>query len=55
MEAVIKAYNFEAIEVEKACLKVKLKKTSEFKIPIKFQSNLNKNAPLKKAFKAFTQ
>ncbi len=54
MESVVKAYIYEAIEVEKAGLKVKLKKTSEFKIPAEFQHKLDKNAALKKAFNALT-
>src|SRR5437762_1915507 len=33
MEKILKAYTYEALEVERAGLKVKLKKTSDFKIP----------------------
>ena len=54
MEKILKAYVFEAIEVERAGLKVKLKKTSEFKIPEEFQKRLDKSATLKKAFDALT-
>jgi uncharacterized protein YdeI (YjbR/CyaY-like superfamily) len=54
MERVLKAYIYEAIEVERAGLKVKLKKTSEFKIPEEFQNKLNKNAALKTAFSALS-
>ncbi len=54
MERVLKAYIYEAIEVEKAGLKVKLKKTSEYKIPEEFQKKLTKSAALKKAFDALT-
>jgi len=54
MEKILKAYVYEAIEVERAGLKVKLKKTSEFKIPEEFQKRLDKNAALKKAFGALT-
>ena len=54
MEKILKAYVYEAIEVERAGLKVKLKKTSEFKIPEEFQKKLNKNPALKKAFDALT-
>src|SRR5580704_16673365 len=50
MKTILKAYIFEAIEVEKAGLKVKLKKTAEFITPEEFQKKLNKNAELKKAF-----
>jgi uncharacterized protein YdeI (YjbR/CyaY-like superfamily) len=53
-EKVLKAHIYEAIEVEKAGLKVKLKKTSEFNIPEEFQKKLNKNSALKKAFNALT-
>ena len=54
MEKNLKAYVYEAIEVERAGLKVKLKKTSEFKIPEEFQKRLDKNAVLKKAFNSLT-
>ena len=54
MEKILKAYVYEAIEVEKAGLKVKLKKTSDFKIPEEFQMKLNKSSALKKAFEELT-
>jgi uncharacterized protein YdeI (YjbR/CyaY-like superfamily) len=54
MEKVLKAYIFEAIEVEKAGLKVELKKHVEFNITEEFEKQLNKNAALKKAFFALT-
>jgi len=54
MESVVKAYIREAIEVEKAGLKVKLKKTSDFEIPEEFKSKLNKTPALKAAFDALT-
>jgi len=54
MEKILKAYIYEAIEVEKAGLRVKLKKTADFKIPVEFQNKLDKNASLKKAFNALT-
>src|SRR6187401_1574145 len=54
MEKILKAYVYEAIEVERAGLKVKLKKTSEFKIPEEFQKRLDKNSALKKAFDSLT-
>ena len=54
MEKILKAYVYEAIEVERAGLKVKLKKTSEFKVPEEFQKRLDKTATLKKAFDALT-
>src|SRR6188768_3938458 len=54
MERVLKAYIYEAIEVEKARLKVKYKKTEDFKIPDEFQTKLDKLPALKKAFNALT-
>jgi uncharacterized protein YdeI (YjbR/CyaY-like superfamily) len=54
MEAILKAYIHEAIEVEKAGLKVPLKKPAEFKIPGEFQKKLDEIPKLKKAFKALT-
>ena len=53
-EKILKAYIYEAIEVERAGLKVKLKKTSEFKTPEEFQKRLDKSTALKKAFDALT-
>ena len=53
-ERILKTYIYEAIEVEKAGLKVKLKKVAEYKVPEEFQTKLNKNAALKTAFKALT-
>ena len=54
MEPILKAYIHEAIEVEKAGLKVKLKKTSEYTIPEEFQNKLEANPALKAAFAALT-
>ncbi len=54
IEKILKAYIYEAVEVERAGLKVKLKETKEFKIPEEFQKRLNENAALKKAFIALT-
>jgi uncharacterized protein YdeI (YjbR/CyaY-like superfamily) len=54
MEKVLKAYIFEAIEVEKSGLKVELKKHEDFNIPEEFEKQLKKNAALKKAFNALT-
>lgn len=50
----IKTYIYEAIEVEKAGLQVKLKKPTEFAVAEEFQTRLNKNRALKKAFEALT-
>jgi len=54
MEPILKTYIYEAIEVERAGLKIKLKKTSDFKIPREFQKRLDKSSALKKAFDALT-
>jgi len=54
MEAILKAYIKEAVEVEKAGLKVELKKTSDYVIPREFQSRLDENPALKEAFYALT-
>jgi len=54
MKSIVKTYIRQAIEVEKAGLNVKLKKTSEFKKPEEFENQLNKNPVLKKAFSALT-
>ena len=50
----IKAYIYEAIEVEKAGLKVELKKPSEFKVAEEFQQKLDENPALKTAFEKLT-
>src|ERR1700704_701164 len=50
MAPILKAYIYEAIEVDKAGLKVKLKKTEEYTIPEEFQHKLNKIPALKTAF-----
>ncbi|MGZ8557048.1 MAG: YdeI/OmpD-associated family protein [Chitinophagaceae bacterium] len=56
MKPILKAYIYEAIEVEKAGLKVDFKKASEFKIPEEFQNKLSgKGGPvLRTAFEALT-
>lgn len=54
MKSIIKAYVFEAIEVEKAGLKVELKKTTEFKMADEFQAVLDEMTELKTAFYALT-
>jgi len=54
MENVLKAYIKEAIEVEKAGLKVKLKNTSEYFIPEELQNKLDEIPALKTAFDALT-
>ena len=54
IEATIKAYIHEAIEVEKVGLKVELKKTSDYKIPEEFQHKLTNIPELKTAFESLT-
>ena len=54
MKPILKAYIYEAIEVEKAGLKVSFKKTSEFKVPEEFQNKLDEIPALKTAFDALT-
>jgi uncharacterized protein YdeI (YjbR/CyaY-like superfamily) len=54
IENVLKAYIYEAIEVDKAGLKVTLKKTAEFSIPEEFQKKLDRSAALKTAFDSLT-
>ncbi|WP_373515519.1 DUF1801 domain-containing protein [Persicitalea sp.] len=54
IEADLKAYIFEAIEVEKAGLKVDFKTNDELEFPEEFQTILDKNSALKTAFAALT-
>ena len=54
VKAILKSYIYEAIEVEKAGLKVKLKKTAEFNMPEEFKVRLDKKSALKTAFYALT-
>ncbi len=54
MKPVLKAYIYEAIEVEKAGLKVYFKKASELIIPEEFQNKIDKIPTLKTAFDALT-
>ncbi len=54
MKSTVKAYIQEAIDVEEAGLKVKLKKTADFNIPDEFQKKLHEMPALKTAFNALT-
>ena len=54
MEAVIKAYIEQAIEVEKSGRAVTFKKTAEFNIPTEFQQKLDVDEALNVAFHALT-
>ena len=54
MEPVLKAYIYEAIEAEKAGLKVDFKETADFIIPEEFQNKLDEIPTFKTAFNALT-
>jgi len=54
MEPILKAYIHEAIEAEKAGLKVNFKKNTELIFPEEFQNKLDENPALKTAFDALT-
>jgi uncharacterized protein YdeI (YjbR/CyaY-like superfamily) len=54
LKKTIKAYVYEAVEVQEAGTKVKLKETSDFTIPEEFQKKLEKNRSLKNAFATLT-
>ncbi len=54
MKSVLKAYIREAIEVEKAGLKVKLKKTSDLKFPEELQIMFDELPDFRTAFEALT-
>ena len=54
LKPILKAYIHEAIEVEKAGLKVNFKKTKEFSVPAEFQTKLDELPALKTAFDALT-
>jgi uncharacterized protein YdeI (YjbR/CyaY-like superfamily) len=54
LEPVLKAYIFQAVEVEKAGLKFEFKKTEDFAVAEEFQTKLDENPDLKNAFEALT-
>jgi uncharacterized protein YdeI (YjbR/CyaY-like superfamily) len=54
METILKAYIYEAIEVEKVGLKVNFNKNTELIIPEEFQNKLDKIPALKTAFDVLT-
>ena len=53
-EPVLRAYIQEAIKVEKAGLKVKLKQTVDYTVPAEFQTRLDAMPRLEAAFRALT-
>ncbi|WBV60955.1 YdeI family protein [Chryseobacterium camelliae] len=54
LEKILKAYMFEAVEIEESGAKVEMKKTKEFEMPEEFQQKLDENSKLKEAFEALT-
>ena len=54
LEPLLKSYIHEAVEVEKAGLKVKFRKVAEYKMPAEFQAKLEERPALKHAFEALT-
>jgi len=54
IEPIIKAYIYEAIEVERAGLRVPHKKTEDFEVPDEFQRRLDDDPALQAAFEALT-
>ncbi len=52
--SILKSYINEAAAIEKAGLKVELKKTEELNLPIEFQNKLDANPALKAAFEKLT-
>jgi len=54
IETALKEYIHEAIEIEKAGLKVDFKKATEFAVPDEFQRKLDENTALKSAFHTLT-
>lgn len=54
MKSILKAYIREAIEVEKSGVKLKLRKTSDLKLPDELQTMLDEFPDFKDAFEALT-
>ena len=54
LKKTIKEYIFEALEVEKAGLKVELKQTADYEVPEELTATFNKNKTLKIAFENLT-
>lgn len=53
-KSIIKSYIFEAIEVEKAGIKVEMKKTEAFEVPDEFQAVMQQDSEFKAAFESLT-
>ena len=54
LKPILKAYIFEAIEVEKLGLKIDFKKSTDLTYPEEFQKKLDENSAFKTAFEALT-
>lgn len=54
LERTLAAYLAEAIGIERAGLKVQLKKTADYEVPAEFATRLASSAKLRKAFEALT-
>jgi len=54
LESTLKAYIFEALEVEKAGLKVEMKKHEDYILPEELQTKIDNNRTFKTAFEALT-
>lgn len=54
LEKTLRAYIFEAVEIEESGAKVEMKKTKEFEMSEEFQQQLDQNQDLKEAFQALT-
>lgn len=50
LKSVVKTYIFEAIEVEKSGLEVKMKKTSEYEVPNELEQEFENDSEFKRAF-----
>lgn len=55
LENALREYIFEAIEIEKAGLKVRLKTTDEFEVPAELEQKMDENPAFRAAFEALTQ
>lgn len=55
LESVIKEYIYEAVEVERAGLKVKKKTTAEYEIPVELTEKFKTNFALEKGFNKLTE
>ncbi|WP_079241794.1 YdeI/OmpD-associated family protein [Chryseobacterium indologenes] len=54
LEEILRAYMFQAVEIEESGAKVEMKKTKEFEMAEEFQEKLDQNPALQEAFKALT-